>query len=554
MKKIIALVFITTMLQTSAYANVASYKTECEVDGAITISGSFDTEEAPQMLGLRILKADKDFSDLTGDAESDFAITDYISQIEMTPEQKSFTISLVLSDENSCIRKARLLGTGFSEPTDIELQYVKLADYNGAVATVVSALSDSREAFNQACKEGDNLFYLGFNEAVSKDVLQDNALDIIYNTAEGVRLKANDRLSALRLWRAASVVDLLNRGFEVDLKEYIYCLEYFGEDIKGWIDFVINKDSNEPLERFMALISNRGFESLNEFEKGLKEALILTVNQYHGGIVNIGKVISDFSDITKITAKNESYIYQKIGGNRYSDIETLLKAYNEAKESGKGGSSSSGGGSGSGGGGSNTVLSTGVINSEKNPQKETIALTFTDLDMTPWAYEAVSTLFDKGIIGGKSDAVFAPLDSVTREEFIKILVCASGYENKNYNTGRFQDIQPGAWYEKYVCIASENGIVDGIEENRFGVGEKISRQDMAVMIYRLLNLKNTAPPAAEVTFSDSDMISEYAKEAVGALAGGGMVNGIGDNLFSPSGTATRAEAAQMVFNVLEFIR
>ena len=553
MRKIIALSLAALMLPASAYANVASYRTDCAADGSVTITGSFDTEHAPAILGLRVLKAGKELAELTGKPEEDLAITDYIRQIELSPDSTEFEISLLLPEGSTGSRKARLLGTGFTAAADIELQYVTLSDYRAAVSAVNASIPSGVNAFISACKEGDNMFCLGFDEDIAD---ADEALTVVYNTVAGSGLDENDRLKTVGIWRAASVAALFNQGADVDISAYRYCFDYLPEKVTKWLDTVLNRDSRDAENRLKSLITDQHFKGLNDLEKRLKEALVLTITEYHGGIGNIGGVISDFSDITGITAKNDTVVYQRIGGTRYPELASLLRAYSEAKTSGANtGGGGGGGGGGSAAGGASIVLTTPVTQNDitEVSKNETIPLLFVDLDMAAWAYEAVSTLFDRGIISGKTDTVFAPLDPVTREEFVKILVCASGYENSEYITGRFKDVPVGAWYEKYVCIAADEGLVNGIEDDRFGVGERISRQDMAVMIYRLLGIKNTAPKPAELSFTDSGQISDYASEAVGALAGSGMVNGVGDGLFVPLGTATRAEAAQMVFNVLASI-
>ena len=73
---------------------------------------------------------------------------------------------------------------------------------------------------------------------------------------------------------------------------------------------------------------------------------------------------------------------------------------------------------------------------------------------------------------------------------------------------------------------------------------------MAVFAYRFLNYANSAPEAKAATFGDADSISTYAKDAVGALSGAGIINGMGDGNFAPGAFATRAQAAKIIYNVL----
>ena len=117
-------------------------------------------------------------------------------------------------------------------------------------------------------------------------------------------------------------------------------------------------------------------------------------------------------------------------------------------------------------------------------------------------------------------------------------------------TSGFADVAPGAWYATSVALASEKGIISGIGNGMFGVGDELTREDMVVILYRLI------PDKKEISakhFIDDDMISEYAKEAVGYMAAKNLVNGLDDGSFNPKGTATRAMAAKVLYDVLNYI-
>ena len=123
-----------------------------------------------------------------------------------------------------------------------------------------------------------------------------------------------------------------------------------------------------------------------------------------------------------------------------------------------------------------------------------------------------------------------------------MLVIAMGFEIIEGST-HFDDVTKGAWYESYINTAVVNNIVSGISETEFGVGEKITRQDMAVMISRALKLEESK----DEKFSDDADISDYAKSAVYAVKSAGIISGMGDNMFMPKSFATRAQAAQMIY-------
>jgi len=99
-----------------------------------------------------------------------------------------------------------------------------------------------------------------------------------------------------------------------------------------------------------------------------------------------------------------------------------------------------------------------------------------------------------------------------------------------------------------VKLAASAGIVTGKGDGSFGIGEKITRQDMAVMIARAKNLisENTTE-----RFADDAEISDYAKMSVYAAKNAGIISGVGDNTFNPQGFATRAETAMVVYNAIK---
>ena len=100
-------------------------------------------------------------------------------------------------------------------------------------------------------------------------------------------------------------------------------------------------------------------------------------------------------------------------------------------------------------------------------------------------------------------------------------------------------------------IAALNGIVQGIGNNCFGSRNTITRQDMCVMLYNALRQRKPDLTGDELVFEDSGLIAEYAKPAVAALYKMGAVNGVSSTEFEPEGYATRAQAAKIIYSVLD---
>ena len=111
------------------------------------------------------------------------------------------------------------------------------------------------------------------------------------------------------------------------------------------------------------------------------------------------------------------------------------------------------------------------------------------------------------------------------------------------------DIDENAWYAKFLIMAINRGIVNGMDDNTFGVGRTITRQDMCVMLSRALKARDITLKNKYDKVKFSDPISDYAEEAVVELQRYGLVNGVGDNLFDAYGTVTRAMAAKVLYEL-----
>ena len=107
----------------------------------------------------------------------------------------------------------------------------------------------------------------------------------------------------------------------------------------------------------------------------------------------------------------------------------------------------------------------------------------------------------------------------------------------------------------YVKTAYIADVVSGISETLFGAGQNITRQDICVMSYRMLNECDVEIPKKneQIYFNDSEEISDYAKDAVTALQMAGVINGDETGNFNPIATATRAETAKIMYGIFNLI-
>lgn len=315
------------------------------------------------------------------------------------------------------------------------------------------------------------------------------------------------------------------------------------EDYKG----LCNEDI--IAEYFTKKISDKDIKSLDDYDKAFKEALILTAANYGSGYGELKRLVKEYGS-DAITSSYQDTAYKEVFGESYSDINDLDKALAGVKVS----SGAGGGGSSSGGKKDSNKNNMSIVTTNKNNNvEEYMNILFDDIDGVEWATVAIHSLADRGIINGKEPRKFAPNDSVTREEFVKILMGAMNMADAGYEKNNFTDVLDNAWYVSYVNIAYENKIVNGIGNSQFGVGSSITRQDMAVMLYNALKYKNADITTKTLEFADSDKIADYAKDAVSALFGMGAVNGVSATEFDPIGTATRAQAAKVIYGVINHL-
>jgi len=200
--------------------------------------------------------------------------------------------------------------------------------------------------------------------------------------------------------------------------------------------------------------------------------------------------------------------------------------------------------------GSNASVNIPVANPEQ--QKNETNAVFADIAQVAWANEAITVLKEKGIVSGRGDGNFAPNDKVTREEFVKMLSAALKLETVAEADATFSDITGTEWYAPYVYSACKAGIANGIGD-AFGVGQNITRQDMAVLIARAIEYKAVTLEQVREGMAFSDEFAPYAKDAVASLWGAGLINGISETEFAPAATASRAEAAKMLYEMLKAV-
>lgn len=240
---------------------------------------------------------------------------------------------------------------------------------------------------------------------------------------------------------------------------------------------------------------------------------------------------------------------------RFSESVAALAASSKPSGGGSGGSSGGGGGSTGGGGISAPGNSGSGAIADDISKLDSIYSDIKDLSGAEWAAPYIKYISDNKIMQGDGNGYFRPNEYVTREELLKLIIEALKLEKTENTENRFADAEDGEWYAPYVATGVEMGIIKGIDENYFGIGQSVSRQDAAVMLYRALTASGyTLSADAAAEFADGDAIGEYAYDAVCALWGSRILRGYEDGTFLPQNPVSRAEAAKIIYETIKLER
>lgn len=185
-----------------------------------------------------------------------------------------------------------------------------------------------------------------------------------------------------------------------------------------------------------------------------------------------------------------------------------------------------------------------LISNEIKPIPEVSYLEYTDVSPNDWFYEAVRNITSRGWMIGTSKNTFSPNLKTNRAMFITTLYNIAGSpEINNYN--KFNDVSSDRWYYSPVLWASHNNIISGYTDDTFKPNDELTREQMVMILYSFSNFMGYDMSKSENldSFSDSEKISSYAKDAMNWAIHHGIISGTGDSRLSPKSTATRAQIA-----------
>lgn len=181
-----------------------------------------------------------------------------------------------------------------------------------------------------------------------------------------------------------------------------------------------------------------------------------------------------------------------------------------------------------------------------------VALPFADVHDGDWYQDAVKFVYARNIMTGMNESEFGPGVKLSRAQFATILYRIQGAPEVWYDWEAFSDVAGGQFYTEAVMWARDSGVITGYEDGRFGPADEITREQMALMMFRYANYLrlNTEARGNLYEFPDADRVSGFAWEAAEWAVGSGLITGDRGNI-NPRGSAERAQCATVIMRFME---
>lgn len=179
---------------------------------------------------------------------------------------------------------------------------------------------------------------------------------------------------------------------------------------------------------------------------------------------------------------------------------------------------------------------------------------FNDVSANDWFASAVDYVTGKGMMNGTADNTFSPKANTTRGMVVTVLY---RLENQpSTSAASFTDVASGAYYANAVAWANANGIVSGYGSGKFGPNDKVTREQLAAILYRYAQYKKYDVSGANSLdgYTDVQSVSSYAVPALQWANAAGVVTGKSGSKLDPKGNATRAEVAAMLMRFCENVK
>ena len=180
---------------------------------------------------------------------------------------------------------------------------------------------------------------------------------------------------------------------------------------------------------------------------------------------------------------------------------------------------------------------------------------YADVPEEAWYRDAVTCVSEAGLMGGTGAGLFAPEAELTRAMFAQILFNACGADANTGTQSTYTDVPEDAWYCDAVGWAGSAGLIQGYGDGAFGPEAPVTRQDLAVMLWRLAGYQGRDTDSMEdvrlLRFPDVWDLAPYAEPAMKWICGSGIMQGEANGYLNPSGSATRAQIAAVLARYMD---
>lgn len=556
--RIICCFLIGTVFGCTAGAAGLDYN---RTSGEVTVSG--DNLPKGKSVRMIVLKKDADYDKLLSGEKTFFESCIHIAELTQTGEDGNFVFPKFTVKSDSPAGEYKVLLNVDNNPTEtLILDYASIEQ----CLEFIEKSADAKEVKGYIDKYNAEVYGLDMGEDSNFARLDETGRLTVFGRLIGTKYtdtaslvarfnKEVDTYAAEYRAAAFAAISNLSTANEVEAAITAYN-KIYGIDTQNQLFAGLSVEGKQAVYQKM---TGESYSDESGIQLAFNQKVVLYAIET-GTWGNIPDYISNYNDtvlhldLRKYNASNSDmlkYIHTKSLKN-VSDLQNAINTYSPSGSSVGGG----GGGGGSTSGKSN-IKSSGSIISPTVKDSEPIHTEqspFDDVSSEYWAYPSIKALYEAGVINGKDERIFAPNDNVTRAEAVKMIMSLAGETDTVENGVEFSDVSANSWEHEYVMKASALGIVNGYDDGSFGKGDFVTRQDLCVMIYRLL-LKNGVKLENEAElFSDSAEIADYAESAVKSMAGEGIVSGNGDGKFLPKSFATRAETAKIIYSVMKLTK
>lgn len=525
-------------------------------DGRVTVTG--DGLEYGKIVRMIVLKPDADYEQLINGEKTFFESCIHIAELKQAYDSGEYEFPVFTIKDGTPSGEYTAVIVTDSGTEQIPIDYASISQTLGFITNA----SDAEEVNSFIDKYNDEVYKLPIGidseyyklDSTGQEYVLSGLTKEAYADTDALLKRFNDKvLEYLVIYRerAFSEISNLSAASEVEAKINQYEKIYGLDRSEGSLFAALDQTGKNVVYEKM---TGETYTSEVDIQLAFNQKTVLYYIQ-QGPWGRIPQYITDYNDIlkldlTKYSSSNSGLLKYIVGKSCKTpvDLQRLIDNYTPPSGGG-GGSGGNGGGSSPGTGISPTgsLISVPSQTQAAEPQKTSA---FSDVAVNHWAFDSINALYEKDIIKGKSEKLFAPDDFVTRAEAVKMIVTGIAGGAVSDTETKFSDVPKDSWEYEYVSAASALGIIKGYDDGTFGTGECITRQDLCVMIYRAMEQAGYEIFGGASDFTDSEKIADYAAEAVNSLASGKIISGMEDGSFCPEQKATRAETAKIIYAII----